>query len=126
MVGGLCGQGNEGMGRLQREPGYKEVGSLKPCEKCIDQQREREGELYWEGLRPFARLGLETFSEAFSDFEAELEPDPQFPDAWIGKVLALVGLGRVDDALEALDIAIALDPNYTDAIEAKQALELMR
>ncbi|MEE9248050.1 MAG: tetratricopeptide repeat protein [Dehalococcoidia bacterium] len=73
--------------------------------------------------RGFARLAQEKYSEALTDFERKLELDPQFPDAWLGKALALIGLGRVGEAGEALDIAIALDPNNSDAIEARQALE---
>ena len=68
-------------------------------------------------------MALETFSEALSDFEAELALDPQFPDAWFGRALALIGLARVDEALEALDTAIGLDPGYGDAIAVKQAIE---
>lgn len=73
--------------------------------------------------RGFARLALRRYSEALSDFEDELQVDLQLPDAWFGKALALIGLGRLDEAVEALDMATSLDPDFVDAIEAKQALE---
>ncbi len=68
-------------------------------------------------------MGLERYSEALADFESELQLDPLFSDAWFGRALALVGLGRTDEALTALELVIVLDPNNIDAIEAKGALE---
>ena len=72
--------------------------------------------------RGFARLALQSYTDALADFEKEIDLDPIFPDAWLGKALALIGLDRKVEAREALDMAIFLDPNYIDAIQAKELL----
>ena len=101
-----------------------EEGELEVAEIVLTTTLESNpGDLAALHQRGFARLGLERYSEALSDFEDELQEDPRFPDAWLGKALALVGLDRSDEAMEALETAIALDPNYVDAMEVRQILE---
>ena len=99
-------------------------GALEAAETLLTTTLESDpGDLAALHRRGFARLALERYSEALSDFEDELQEDSRFPDAWLGKALALIGLDRPDEAMEALEMAIALDPNYVDAMEVKQILE---
>ena len=72
--------------------------------------------------RGFARLALQEYDKALSDFNSEIAQDPEFPDAYLGKALALAGKAQLDDAVEAVNVALALDPDYTDAESAKALL----
>lgn len=55
------------------------------------------------------------YSDALEDLEKVLEEQPGFPDIWNKTGLCLAMLGDLDAALERLDHAIELAPDYAEA-----------
>lgn len=53
--------------------------------------------------------------KAIDFFDRAIEINPDYPEAWLNKGVALVALGRHQDAIHAYDQAIALKPDYADA-----------
>ncbi len=62
-------------------------------------------------------------SHAIDAFDSILSDDPKNAQAWLGKGLASLQLGRYDDAEHALARAVEYDPK---SVEAQQQLELLR
>jgi predicted O-linked N-acetylglucosamine transferase (SPINDLY family) len=66
--------------------------------------------------RGMALRRLERHAEALADLEAVLSRDAANPDAWNNRGLTLRSLGRMDEALESFDRAIALAPDFAEAL----------
>ena len=63
-----------------------------------------------------ARLGLGDVPGAERGFRDSLAVKAEFPEAWVGLAEALESAGRNEEALAALDSAIAQRPRYAGAI----------
>ncbi len=64
------------------------------------------------------------FKTAVARFEALREIDPDNYEAYHGLALAYGHLGRMDEAIEAIDRAIELAPGNSDLVLIKQAIEI--
>lgn len=53
--------------------------------------------------------------------QLQIEKNPDKSDAWLKKASALVTTGKLEDAMQYFDKAIALDPNNADALGKKGA-----
>jgi len=72
-----------------------------------------QGELHYR--RGNLRLEDGLYREALTEFEGQLRIHPEDPAGHLGKGLALMGLTRNDEALAAIDHAIALKPDFAAA-----------
>ena len=72
-----------------------------------------QGELHYR--RGNLRLEDGLYQEALHEFEDQLRLHPQDASGHLGKGLALMGLTRNDQALAAIDHAIALEPDFAAA-----------
>ena len=78
-------------------------------EEILEREVERKvGALYEEGQH---YLDDEEWAQALQSFEQVLQQKPDYADAWNHKGNALGGLDRDQEAVEAYDKAISLDPN---------------
>ena len=68
------------------------------------------------------RLKLDDFARAERSFRSALDLRLPFPEAWVGLATAVEALGRDDDALAALERAIAERPDYAGALFNAAAL----
>ncbi len=73
----------------------------------------------------FDALSRREFERAADGFRKVLEQDPAHVQSYGNLALALAGLGRKAAALECLDKALALDPNYAPARFNRRAVETM-
>jgi tetratricopeptide (TPR) repeat protein len=71
-----------------------------------------------------ARRGREDYRRALADYEAALEEDPRFALAHFNAVSALLGLGRIEDALGRL--SVALEAEAEDRLEHEVIVESFR
>lgn len=71
----------------------------------------------------FVHLAGEDYDEAEPRFAAAVAANPQYLPAWVGRAEALVGLGRDEEAIAALQRVLALDP-AREGVQAR--LELLR
>jgi tetratricopeptide (TPR) repeat protein len=71
----------------------------------------------------FVHLAGEDYEDAEPRFAAAVAADPQYLPAWVGRADALVGLGRDEEAIGALQRVLALDP-ARPGIQAR--LDLLR
>ncbi|MCU0637943.1 MAG: tetratricopeptide repeat protein [Methanothrix sp.] len=65
------------------------------------------------------RVRQKKFDEALEIFDKVLASDPEIPEAWNNRGVALFGLGRPDEALQSYDRSLALDPENLDALRNK-------
>jgi tetratricopeptide (TPR) repeat protein len=66
---------------------------------------EEADELYKDGK----------FDEAIPFYDKAIEQDPDNSELWNRRGLALCCLGRHLEAIDSFDIALKIDPHYTDA-----------
>jgi tetratricopeptide (TPR) repeat protein len=55
-------------------------------------------------------LNQNKYDEALQAYNKAIELNPQYEEAWIGKALTFIVLGRTDEALEAFDKVTELNP----------------
>ena len=72
-----------------------------------------QGELHYR--RGNLRLEDGLYREALTEFEDQLRLHPRDAAGHLGRGLALMGLTRNDEALAAIDLAIALKPDFAAA-----------
>ena len=72
-----------------------------------------QGELHYR--RGNLRLEDGLYREALTEFEEQLRFHPEEPAGHLGRGLALMGLTRHDEALDAIDRAIVLKPDFAAA-----------
>ena len=61
-------------------------------------------------------------SAALADYEAVLAGDAGNADAWNGRGALLRALSRIDEALESFNRALALDPDFAEALQNRGLL----
>lgn len=61
------------------------------------------------------RLEDGEFAQALTEFDIHIQQNPTNPAAFLGRGLALMGLGAFRDAMQALDAAMALKPDFAAA-----------
>jgi tetratricopeptide (TPR) repeat protein len=76
--------------------------------------------------KAFAALQNRQFVSAISLFKVVLATDPKNVQSWGNLGLAYAGIGEKGKALECLDKALELDPEYEIAAVNKLAIEVMR
>ena len=69
--------------------------------------------------RGMDKVKLKDYPAALEIFERVLASNPDIPEAWNNKGVALYGLGRVEEAGESYDRSLALDPENLDAMRNK-------
>jgi tetratricopeptide (TPR) repeat protein len=92
---------------MQQREGYDFLGARDTLDQLIEYCPD-----YAEGYnqRAFASFLRQDFNAALFDLERALEIIPNHVAAMAGKGLTLTGLGRNEEAQEALRAAIALNP----------------
>jgi tetratricopeptide (TPR) repeat protein len=61
----------------------------------------------------------ENFAEALAHFDAVLAAEPRNEKAWTGRAMALSGLRRYGEALDAAEKALALNPDHAPALSIR-------
>jgi tetratricopeptide (TPR) repeat protein len=74
----------------------------------------------------FERLSAREFEKAIELFGRVLSADPRHVQSHGNLALAYAGVGRRADALESLDRALAIDPEYEPATSNRRVIERMR
>ena len=69
--------------------------------------------------RGMDKVKLKDYPAALEIFERVLAANPDIPEAWNNKGVALYGLGRIEEASESYDRCLALDPENLDAMRNK-------
>ena len=69
--------------------------------------------------RGMDKVKLKDYPAALEIFERVLASNPDIPEAWNNKGVALYGLGRIEEAGESYDRSLALDPENLDAMRNK-------
>ena len=69
--------------------------------------------------RGMDKVKLKDYPAALEIFERVLASNPDIPEAWNNKGVALYGLGRIEEASESYDRCLALDPENLDAMRNK-------
>ncbi|MGA9100340.1 MAG: tetratricopeptide repeat protein [Methanotrichaceae archaeon] len=64
------------------------------------------------------------YEEAAQIFDRVIATNPDIPEAWNNRGVALFQLGRVEEAIESYSRSLALDPNNLDALRNKGVLLL--
>ena len=59
------------------------------------------------------------YAAALEIFERVLAENPEIPEAWNNRGVALYALGRIDEAAESYDRCLELDPENLDAMRNK-------
>ncbi|MBI3473887.1 MAG: tetratricopeptide repeat protein, partial [Candidatus Solibacter usitatus] len=59
---------------------------------------------------------LERWPEAAQAFQAVLDQDPAFPDAWLGLGISRLNLGDTEEALDAFEQVLQRDPEQRKAL----------
>ncbi len=62
------------------------------------------------------------FEQALETFDRIISANPDIPEAWNNRGVALFSLGRLDEALESYDRSLALDGANLDALRNKAFL----
>jgi tetratricopeptide (TPR) repeat protein len=62
------------------------------------------------------------FEQALETFDRIIAANPNIPEAWNNRGVALYSLGRLDEALESYDRSLALEGNNLDALRNKAFL----
>jgi len=76
--------------------------------------------------KAFAALQNNEFVSAINLFKRVLATDPKHVQSWGNLGLAYAGMGKKDKALECLDKALELDPEYEIAAVNRIAIEKLR
>jgi len=76
----------------------------------------KEKVLIHKGIDKVKRMKYE---EALEIFERLLDMNPNIPEAWNNKGVALYRLGRAEEAIECYDRSLAIDPENMDALRNK-------
>ena len=69
--------------------------------------------------RGMDKVKQKDFPLALEIFERVLAENPDIPEAWNNKGVALYGLGRIEEAIDCYDRCLALDPENLDAMRNK-------
>ena len=69
--------------------------------------------------RGMDKVKQKDYPAALEIFERVLAANPDIPEAWNNKGVALYGLGRIEEADESYDRCLALDPENLDAMRNK-------
>jgi tetratricopeptide (TPR) repeat protein len=69
--------------------------------------------------RGMDKVKQKDFPGALEIFERVLAANPDIPEAWNNKGVALYGLGRIEEASESYERSLALDPENLDAMRNK-------
>jgi len=69
--------------------------------------------------RGMDKVKQKDFPMALEIFERVLAANPEIPEAWNNKGVALYGLGRIEEANESYDRCLSLDPENLDAMRNK-------
>jgi tetratricopeptide (TPR) repeat protein len=69
--------------------------------------------------RGMDKVKQKDFPVALEIFERVLAANPDIPEAWNNKGVALYGLGRIEEANESYDRCLSLDPENLDAMRNK-------
>jgi len=72
--------------------------------------------------RGMDRVKQRKYAEAVTVFDQLLAENPQIPDAWNNRGVALFALGQIDEAIESYDHCLAIDPENLDAMRNKAFL----
>lgn len=81
----------------------------------------KEKVLLHKGMDKVKRM---QFEEAAEIFDRVLAINPEIPEAWNNRGVALFRLGRIDEAIESYNRSLALNPNNLDALRNKGFLLL--
>ena len=65
---------------------------------------------------------LKQYDSAVADFNKSLEINPLWPDTFYGRALTRFDMGDIRAALEDIDKAIKLNPEFKQAFRFKQYL----
>lgn len=92
---------------MRARSGYDFLGAIDAFDRLVEYCPD-----YAEGYnqRAFVYYLSHNFAAALEDLDRTLERSPRHVGALSGKALSLVGLGRLDEAREALNSALALNP----------------
>lgn len=69
--------------------------------------------------RGMDRVKRKDFPGAIEIFERVLAANPEIPEAWNNRGVALYAVGRIDEAQESYDRCLELDPENLDAMRNK-------
>ena len=69
--------------------------------------------------RGMDKVKQKDYPAALEIFERVLAANPDIPEAWNNKGVALYGLGRIEEANESYERSLALDPENLDAMRNK-------
>ena len=69
--------------------------------------------------RGMDKVKLKDFPAALEIFERVLATNPDIPEAWNNRGVALYALGRIEEAGESYDRCLELDPENLDALRNK-------
>ncbi|HTK08345.1 MAG TPA: tetratricopeptide repeat protein [Ktedonobacteraceae bacterium] len=76
-------------------------------------------------VRGTCQAMLAHYDAALADFDVSLQLNAQDAATWDGKAWVLGILGRKEEALAAIEQALALDPDYFEALKRKKRLLAM-
>lgn len=96
-------------------------------EKNLAEYRAKKGEAPPEEARRLksqaeAAVGLRRFEDALSLYDRAADLAPWWPDAWFHRALILAELGRFEEAIEAMQKHLALEPAPQDVRAAKDKI----
>ncbi len=69
--------------------------------------------------RGMDKVKQKDYPQALEIFERVLAANPEIPEAWNNRGVALYALGRIEEAGESYDRCLALDPENLDAMRNK-------
>lgn len=69
--------------------------------------------------RGIDKVRQKKYEAALEVFERLLANNPDIPEAWNNRGVALFGLGRIDQSLESYERCLSLDPENLDALRNK-------
>ena len=72
--------------------------------------------------RGMDRVRAKNFEQALDIFERIIAANPDIPEAWNNRGVALYSLGRLDEALDSYERSLALDDKNMDALRNKAFL----
>lgn len=134
-AGGGPDGGSVGFSKGHTTPGQQAISEYRTGEKSLDRAREIQLEIAESResgdagkIAKLERKAESEYERAAKSFREAIEYDASLFQAWSSLGYALRHLGRFDEALEAYDRAIALEPRYAEAVEyrAEAYLELGR
>jgi len=90
---------------------------------CSGQDKKDAADFF---LKANVALKQNNYSEAIRLYDEAISKNPEFPDAYLNKGIALMKTGRINDAREVLTEAIRLDPTLIQAnlVRAESSLSL--